>query len=85
MFENMERPSSTAATILKIVVGQHHVRGLFRYVSPGDSHGYADSAALRAGASLTPSPVMATTRPAFDGPQFATCARVHAGIDRNLF
>ena len=39
----MIRPSSMAETMLAIVVvGEHHVGGLFGHVGAGDAHGHAD-------------------------------------------
>ena len=46
----------------EVVVGQRHGRRFLGDVGAGDAHGDADvGLACRAGASLTPSPVMATT------------------------
>ena len=43
MFAKIARPSSTAATIdREVVVGEHHVRCLFRHIGARDPHGDAD-------------------------------------------
>jgi hypothetical protein len=47
----------------EVVVGQHHLGGLLGRLGALDAHGHAHVGALEAGASLTPSPVMAVTWP----------------------
>src|SRR5690606_9035533 len=47
----------------EVVVGQGHVGRLFAHVGSGDAHGDSDVGGLEGGASLTPSPVIATILP----------------------
>ncbi len=65
MLANVDRPCSTAATMVReVVVEQHEVGGLAGDVGARPAHGDADRGRLaERGASLTPSPVMATTCP----------------------
>ena len=45
----------------EVVVGEHHRRGLAGDVRSGQAHRDPDVGAAQRGASLTPSPVIATT------------------------
>ena len=58
----------------EVVVEQDDVRGLAGDVGATAPHRDAESAARSAGASLTPSPVMATTSPALRAAHGGDCA-----------
>ena len=47
----------------EVVIRQNHLGRFLGHLGSGDPHGHAYVGGLTAGASLTPSPVMATTRP----------------------
>ena len=64
MLSNAARPSSTASTIGRTVVQEHQVGGRAATSVPAMPIATPMSAWRSAGASLTPSPVIATTSPA---------------------
>lgn len=47
----------------EVVVGQNHGGGILTYLGAGNAHGHTHVSLLQAGASLTPSPVMAAMQP----------------------
>ena len=67
--------ATVSANLLQIVAQQHHIRALAGDISAG-AHRDADAASANAGASLTPSPTIATTRPLASG---ASRARAFLG------
>ena len=88
---NLVRLSKTPAALLdrgldggEVVVGEHHVGGLLGHLGAGLPMATPMSACRSAGASLTPSPVMATTSPRTwsASTRRSFCSGRNAGEDR---